>query len=351
MTDPGAALDPARVQRILASFAPATDRLQVAVVDAAGFPIARSTVHPGSPGDGMAPDADLMLDINCAGGLVGRLMASGPATTDPTVVSALDALAAGLGEMAEADYRSLAPELAQARLAQRSFVSLRGPVVPGYDLANHYEAAREIGGDFFELFQIHRRRRPVGIVIADVTGKGIAAGMLMAFARPVIHAALDASRGPADALERTNRILVDEIRSGLFITAIAGVLDVTTGRLRMANAGHESPLIVPGDDGPISAIEGGGVLLGAFRSLGAPELDVQLQPGDSLVLYTDGVTDAVGPSGDRFGEPRLLTTIETARRGSAHDIVAALRDAVADFRGSVPPADDITIVVIGRHRA
>ena len=350
MTDPGAALDPARVQRILASFAPATDRLQVAVVDAAGYPIASSTVHAGSPGDGVAPDADLVLDIHCAGGLVGRVMASGPATEDPTVVSALDALAAGLGELAEADYRSLASELAQGRLAQRSFVSLRGPVVPGYDLASHYEAAREIGGDFFELFQLHRRRRPVGVVIADVTGKGIGAGMLMAFARPVIHAALDASRGPADALERTNRILVDEIRSGLFITAIAGVLDVTTGRLRMANAGHEPPLIVPGDDGPIGAIEGGGVLLGAFQSLGAPELDVQLRPGDSLVLYTDGVTDAVGPSGDRFGEPRLLTTIEAARRGSAHDIVAALRDAVADFRGSVPPADDVTIVVIGRHR-
>ena len=108
--------------------------------------------------------------------------------------------------------------------------------------------------------------------------------------------------------------------------------------------------IVPGDGGPIDAIEGGGVLLGAFRSLGAPELDVRLRPGDSLVLYTDGVTDAIGPSGERFGEPRLLTTIEAARRGSAHDIVAALRDAVAEFRGSVPPADDVTIVVIGRQR-
>src|SRR4029079_17018062 len=156
--------------------------------------------------------------------------------------------------------------------------------------------------------------------------------------------------GPAEALERTNRILVDEIRSGMFITAIAGVLDVTTGRLRIANPGHEPPLLVPGDDGPISPIEGGGVLLGAFRSLGAPELDVQLRPGDSLVLYTDGVNDAVGPAGDAFGEPRLLTTMETARRGSAHDIVAALRDAVADFRGSVPPADDVTLVAIERPR-
>ena len=350
MTDPGAALDPARVQRILASFASATDRLQVAVVGVAGDPIAGSAENAGSAGDGVARDGWLALDILCAGGPVGRVVASGPAIGDPTLVSALEALAVGLGELAEADHRSLAPELAQARLAQRSFVSLRGPVVPGYDLASHYEAAREIGGDFFELFQLHRRRRPVGVVIADVTGKGIGAGMLMAFARPVIHAALDASPGPADALERTNRILVDEIRSGLFITAIAGVLDVTTGRLRMANAGHEPPLLVPGDDGPLSAVEGGGVLLGAFRSLGAPELDVRLRPGDRLVLYTDGVTDAISPSGERFGEPRLLTTVEAARRGSAHDIVAALRDAVADFRGSVPPADDVTIVVIGRHR-
>ena len=118
----------------------------------------------------------------------------------------------------------------------------------------------------------------------------------------------------------------------------------------MANAGHEPPLMVPADGGPIDAIEGGGVLLGAFRSLGAPELDVRLRPGDMLVLYTDGVTDAIGPSGERFGEPRLLATVEAARQGSAHDIVTALRDAVADFRGSVPPSDDITIVVIGRHR-
>jgi serine phosphatase RsbU (regulator of sigma subunit) len=349
MTDPSAALDPARVQRILTSFTPASDRLQVAVVDAAGDPIARSWIDAATA-DSVTPDPGLVLDIRCAGALVGRVVASGAATGDETVVSALHALAAGLGELAEADHRSLTSELAQARLAQRSFVSLRGPVVPGYDLASHYEAAREIGGDFFELFQVQRRRRPIGIVIADVTGKGIGAGMLMAFARPVIHAALDASPGPAEALERTNRILVDEIRSGLFITAIAGVLDVTSGRLRLANAGHEPPLIVPGDGEPIDAIDGNGSLLGAFRSLGAPERDVRLRPGDSLVLYTDGVTDAVGPSGERFGEPRLLTTIEAARRGSAHDIVAALRDAVADFRGSVPPADDITIVVIGRHR-
>jgi sigma-B regulation protein RsbU (phosphoserine phosphatase) len=348
MTDPGAALDPERVERILASFAPARDRLQVAVIDTTGRPIGGSSAS--GPGDDPEREPRLVRDITCAGGIVGHVVASGPAIDDPAVVSALDAVAAGLGELAEADYRSLASELAQARLAQRSFVSLRAPAVPGYDLASHYEAAREIGGDFFELFTVQHPRRPVGVVIADVTGKGIGAGMLMAFARPVIHAALENSPGPAEALERTNRILVDEIRSGLFITAIAGVLDPATGRLRMANAGHEPPLIVPGDGGPIGAVEGGGVLLGAFRTLGAPELDVELRPGDTLVLYTDGVTDAVATSGERFGEPRLLTTIAAARGGSAHDIVAAVRDAVTVFRGSASPADDITIVAIGRRR-
>ena len=348
MTDPGAALDPIRVERILASFASAPDRLRVVVVDAAGNRIAAS--DPSGMGSAVAPDPGLVREIHCAGGLVGQVVASGPALDDPTVVAALDALASGLGELAEADYRSLTSELAQARLAQRSFVSLRAPAVPGYDLASHYEAAREIGGDFFELFRLHRRRQPLAIVVADVTGKGIGAGMLMAFARPVLHAALEASPGPAEALERTNRILVDEIRSGLFITTIAGVLDVSTGRFRMANAGHEPPLLVPGDDLPVGPIEGGGVLLGAFRSLDVPELDARLRPGDILVLYTDGVTDAMGPSGERFGEPRLMATIEAARRGSAHDIAAAIRDAVAEFRGSVPPADDVTIVVIGRRR-
>jgi sigma-B regulation protein RsbU (phosphoserine phosphatase) len=342
MTDriPTSPLDPDRVDRVLAPFAAGGGRLQVAVEDIDGTAIAGSA----------AADDRVTRDIASNGATLARLVATGPAATEPAVSAALDALAIGLGELADASTRIPPSELALGRLHQRSIVSLRAPEVPGYDLASHYEAAREIGGDFFELFHVQRRRRPIGVVIADVTGKGIGAGMLMAFARPVIHAALDHSPGPAEALERTNRILVDEIRSGMFITAIAGVLDVTTGRLRIANAGHEPPLLVPGDDGPIDAIEGGGVLLGAFRSLGAPELDIRLRPGDSLVLYTDGVTDAIGPSGERFGEPRLLTTIEAARRGSAHDIVDALRDAVAEFRGTVPPADDVTIVVIGRQR-
>ena len=100
----------------------------------------------------------------------------------------------------------------------------------------------------------------------------------------------------------------------------------------MANAGHEPPLLVPGDDGPVSPIEGGGVLLGAFRSLGAPELEVQLRPGDTLVLYTDGVTDAVGPRATGSASRACSPTDRSGTTGPAHDIVDALRRC----RGGLP---------------
>ena len=227
----------------------------------------------------MAPNDRLVLDIRCAGGLVGRVVREWPRDRSTGGRLGLATLwPPGSAELAEADDRSW-PGAGPGAL-QRSFVSLARPDVPGYDLASHYEAAREVGGDFFDLFQVRRGRRPLSIVIADVTGKGIGAGLLMAFARPLIHAAIDTTPGPAEALERTNRILVDEIRSGLFITALCGPLDITTGRLRLANAGT-SRHYRPGDGAPIGAIEGGGVLLGAFPSLDVPELRDRPRPGDT----------------------------------------------------------------------
>jgi sigma-B regulation protein RsbU (phosphoserine phosphatase) len=255
-----------------------------------------------------------------------------------------------LRELADLAGHALAADLAQGRIQQRSIVSLVAPDVPGYDLASHYAAAREIGGDFFELFRLRRRSRPLSIVIADVTGKGIAAALLMAFARPVIHGALNGANGPAQALERTNKILVDERRSILFITVLVGELDLPSGRIRLANAGHEPPLVVPADGSPIRQLEIGGVLMGAFPTLGLREVDLTLAPGDVLFLYTDGVTDARGPSGERFGEARKVEVVDAARGGTAKDIVDAVRGAVAAFSGDVEPADDVTIVAVGRRR-
>jgi len=351
MTDrsPSSPLDPDRLDRVLAPFAADGAGLSVSVEDLDGATIAGPPLSRTTARDARA-DGRVTRDIRSHGATVALLVASGPASRDPAVAAALDALAIGLGELADASTRIPPSELALGRLHQRSIVSLRAPDVPGYDLASHYEAAREIGGDFFELFRLRRRRRTIGVVIADVTGKGIAAGLMMAFARPVIHAALDAAPGPAVALERTNRILVEELHTRLFITALVGSLDAGTGRLRVANAGHEPPLLVPGNGRPIVNVTCGGLLLGAFTSLGLAEIEVELEPGDLLLLYTDGVTDAADETGERFGEPRLYATLDATRGRSAHEVVAGIRDAVAAFRGAVEPTDDVTIVAVGRHR-
>jgi phosphoserine phosphatase RsbU/P len=247
-----------------------------------------------------------------------------------------------------ANARRIEEELAHGRRLQRSFVSLTPPEVPGYDIAAHYEAAREVGGDFFDLFRLRKRGRPLSVVIADVTGKGIAAALLMAFVRPLLHAAIDHTTGPAEALERTNKILVEERRSSLFITALAGRLDLPTGHLCLANAGHEPPLILRADGSPPQWLHGAGPLVGGFNRLDVPEISVDLEPDDLAMLYTDGITDARSPSGERFDEWRLLETIEAARGGTAQELITALADTVCAFQEPSAPADDITIVAIRR---
>jgi sigma-B regulation protein RsbU (phosphoserine phosphatase) len=261
---------------------------------------------------------------------------------------------AGIADVVAA--RRIEQELAHGRRLQRSFVSLVAPEVPGYELASRYEAAREVGGDFFDLFRMRRRGRPLSVVIADVTGKGIAAALLMAFSRPLLHAAIDNTTGPAAALERTNQILVQERRSSLFITALCATLALPSGRMRLANAGHEPPLIIPGDGSAVHAVDVEGPLLGAFGSLGLFEAEIELDAGDVVLFYTDGVTDAQAASGERFEDRRLLAAIEASRggpgagHGAAAEIVESIRAAVTDFQAGVAPADDITIVAIGRLR-
>jgi phosphoserine phosphatase RsbU/P len=345
-------LDADRIRQILAPFAGEAPALAIVLEDAGGRVIAASTedARPASP--------SVTRELRRDGALLGRLIASGELVGEHVMSATIEALAVGIEQLADvapdasvaASYSSLEADLALGRLQQRTIVSLLAPDVDGYDLASHYEPAREIGGDFFELFRLRRRGHPLGVVIADVAGKGIAAALLMAFARPVIHTALTAASGPADALERTNHILVDELRTALFITALAGRLDVRTGQLRLANAGHEFPLLVPGDGSPIRAVAGCGPLMGAFATLDVNEIDLELMPGDQLVLYTDGVTDSRAPSGERFGKARLIDMIERNRGLTAHELVAAVRDGVAAFRRSMDPVDDVTIVAIGRHR-
>jgi sigma-B regulation protein RsbU (phosphoserine phosphatase) len=295
-------------------------------------------------------------EIRCGPGKasIGRVVGHGSGPLVGAIVASLaNAIAALAGTTHEHDPGGVAAhrleaEMALARRIQRSFVPLIPPDIPGYEVASHYEAAREVGGDFFDVFRVRGRAGKLAIVIADVTGKGVAAAMLMAFARPLIHAAIDHAIIPADALERTNTILVEERRSTLFITAICAIVDLRRGEMKIANGGHEPPLFVPAGDGPVRWLEGSGPLLGAFGRLDLGECGVSLAAGDLVLLYTDGVTDARAANGERFGDDRLLAVVERERRGSARDVVDALAAAIRDFAGVEPAADDVTIVAIRR---
>jgi sigma-B regulation protein RsbU (phosphoserine phosphatase) len=251
---------------------------------------------------------------------------------------------------ARTDRELLDRELRVAQRIQRTLVLLTGIEADGWEIASDYRPARSIGGDFFDVFPILDPARPrqLGVVIADVSGKGISAALLMAFVRPVMRSALDRSGNPVQALELTNRILVDERRTGLFVTILAGVLELDTGRFTFANAGHEMPLLIPGDGSDSRWVEGGGPLVGMFGRLDLTAETVTVQPGDRLVLYTDGITDAASQAGARFGiEPFRRLAADTAR-DDAEATCRAVIDAVLAFQGDAEQADDLALLVLRR---
>ena len=345
--------DAERLRAILAPFDPAGAGIAISVQDTSGRVVAAA----GAVTDQGALTArhDIVLADSVIGRVDGRgvvarplldaITASIAATVGELLASAVsgrDALAAS-----EADAHRIEAELALGRRIQRSFVPLIPPDLPGYEVASHYEAAREVGGDFFDVFRIRGRPGRLAICIADVTGKGIAAALLMAFARPLLHAAFDHAQTPGEALERTNRILVEERRSSLFITALCATIDMRAGILRLANAGHEPPLLVRAGESPVW-LDASGPLLGAYRRLDLTERSMVMAQGDVVLLYTDGVTDAQAADGERFGEERLLAAVRSASGGSASDVVDAVCDAYHRFQGQMPAADDVTMVAIRR---
>jgi sigma-B regulation protein RsbU (phosphoserine phosphatase) len=329
----------------------------VDVEDATGRVVASVGPAPGTDagpsGDRTAGMRRIEIPVGGGGTPFGRVVVrNAPAGVAGSAIQAAAGVLAAALSLPATDQRDvqrarIETELALGRRLQRSFVPLAAPDVPGWEVASRYEPAREVGGDFFDAFRPRGRSGELALVIADVTGKGIAAALLMAFARPLLHAAIDHARRPAVALERTNRILVDERRTALFITAQVIALDVGSGRFRLANAGHEPPLISRAAGG-LEEVDARGVLVGAFSTLALEERAGDLAPGDLLLLYTDGVTDARAPTGERFGDERLRAIVAAAKATSAQDLVDEIARASAAFGAGEPAADDITLLAVRR---
>ncbi len=237
-------------------------------------------------------------------------------------------------------------ELDLAREIQKSFLPECCPEVPGYEIAAAWRSARRVGGDFYDFMLLSNGN--VGIAIADVADKGVPAALFMALSRTLMRATTMSGRTPSDALRRTNTLIISDARSDLFVTVFYGLLHPRSGNFTYANAGHNPPLWLNVRSGVVQRLHQHGMALGVIPDVPLSEHGIQIEPGDVLALYTDGVTEALNVAGEEFGVERLQAVVQTHAAGSADDIVAAIEAAVDEFVGNEPPFDDFTLVVLKR---
>ena len=245
-------------------------------------------------------------------------------------------------------HQKVEQELALAWQIQASFLPDDLPDIPGWQLTATLEPARETSGDFYDLIPLAKGR--LGILVADVADKGVGAALYMALSRTLIRTyAAEYHTQPELALSAANRRILMDTHTALFVTVFFGVLDPVSGTLTYCNAGHDPPYLLSAQNGDtVQALKATGVLLGMFKGVTWEQRTVQLAPGDMLVLYTDGVTEAQNVQGAFFDKERLLEVARTNLGRSAQDVQEILIAEVHEFVGDAPQFDDITLMVIVR---
>lgn len=244
----------------------------------------------------------------------------------------------------EAAERSrLEQELDVARQIQASFIPPGNPRIPHCDVASFWQAARQVSGDFYDFLELPNRRW--GIVIADVADKGVPAALFMALSRTIIRTIALSRFEAATALERANRIIWNDTTSDLFVTAFYAIWEPETRTLSYGNAGHNPPLLIRAD-GDNELLGGDGMAMGVLEQIRVAQKYVRLQPGDTVLLYTDGVTEAMNEDLDEFGLERLQIAARQGARGAASRVVGEITAAISDHAGDTAQYDDATLVVI-----
>jgi sigma-B regulation protein RsbU (phosphoserine phosphatase) len=231
-----------------------------------------------------------------------------------------------------------------ARELQQSILPQEFPDIPGFSCWADNQPARHVGGDFYDVIPLRKRR--VGLVIADVSDKGMAAALYMALARSLIHAEAKRSSSPQRVLLNVHRLLLEMSQADTFVTAFYGVLDPTEGTLLYARAGHDRPLLFSPSTGECRCLAAGGMLLGCLEKVSLEETSVDLRPGDLLVLYSDGITDANSPEGEFFGRERLRETVCGAGGLSAQEMCKHIFEHVGRFQGDAMQYDDMALLIV-----
>jgi serine phosphatase RsbU (regulator of sigma subunit) len=244
--------------------------------------------------------------------------------------------------------KSLERDLEIGREIQRSLLPQSLPAIPGWEFAVYYQAARQVGGDFYDFLPLPGTPDRIGLVIADAAGKGVPAALFMTLSRTTIRAAALSHPSPAAALGKANELILNDSHSTLFVTACYATLETGSGRLVFSNAGHNRPLWYRAATGAFEELVARGIVLGSFARIELEEREIDFAPGDLLVLYTDGVTEAMNAERQPFGEERLRAAVAATAGGSAQEVVAAIVDAANSFADNLPQSDDCTLLVVKR---
>lgn len=250
-----------------------------------------------------------------------------------------------------AEKRKLDDELRTAREVQNILLPSGEPHIPGYRVYGSNTPARMISGDYFDYIDLPGNHS--GIVIADVTGKGVPAGLLMAMCRSVLRLTARATMSPSEALGMVNRHLFPDVREDMFVSLLYMVLEHETGRLTLARAGHDAPLLFRADKGTVETIKPPGLALGidegdVFERV-TRDVEIEMGKGDCLLLYTDGVCEAVDENDGEFGLAKLESEFANSAASGAERVVRSILSQVSSFAGNQPQLDDITMIAVEKR--
>ena len=241
---------------------------------------------------------------------------------------------------------ALQNELDVASKMQQSILPTSFPATAEYEAYGNMAPARNVGGDFFDV--VYMDNGHIGLAVADVSDKGVPAALFMMSSRTLLKGSAIGMRDPGIVLGEVNTRLTENNESMMFVTLVYALFDPETGTLIYANGGHCNPLVVHPDGSSTELALTGGVALGVMPHLEYREGSTTLNPGDTLVLYTDGVSEAMNAEGEEFGVERLQQIFANQPPASARAAIEAIMQAVSDFAGGTPQSDDVTCLVLRR---
>jgi phosphoserine phosphatase RsbU/P len=237
----------------------------------------------------------------------------------------------------------LEAQLEVARQVQLELLPGRDPQLEGFDISAYNFATEEVSGDYYDWVRIYDDQ--IGLVIADVSGKGVPAALLMAFLRASLRAAIHTGYAPHISMSKVSNLLWESIERNQFVTAFYGVLDAANRTLAYSNAGHNPPFLMEAD-GQVHFEERGGVPLGMFRDTRYYEYYATIEPGQMLVLYTDGATEATNRAADEYGRDRLVEAVRSCRDLSAREIIDFIHHDVLNWTEGLGTTDDVTFFIV-----